>query len=246
MKAFTLLLFVCGSCSFCLRAQSVVVPTPQPWTFSRVEVGGNHSVPQNPSLPKIPVPSSHNMPLPEVNSHNQAVMQMIEEDIAYHEEMERQKLILEQLIYKGFPSWEGEPGTEDFFEAYEELSAMLADSIPLSVERAVFLVENAYLGNTMKYSDFQNKISERVQYCRWRLNDLKLSPNDGLAKNMAIFSLLTDTLSIRQPGSEKTIVHYPLKYNLDDYDGRKDYTSHFVSSMLEKSNRISRSLTYIS
>ena len=27
-------------------------------------------------------------------------------------------------------------------------------------------------------------------------------------------------------------MHYPLKYNLDDYDSQRDYTSHFVSSML--------------
>ena len=69
----------------------------------------------------------------------------------------------------------------------------------------MFLIENAYLGNTMKYSDFQNEIGERVQYCQWRLNDLKLDSDDELAKNMAIFSLLTDTLSINQPGSEKKL-----------------------------------------
>ena len=84
---------------------------------------------------------------------------------------------------------------------------MLSDSIPLNIERAVFLIENAYLGNKMRYSDFQNEISERVQYCQWRLNDLKINPIDDLSKNMAIFSLLTDTLSIHQPGSEKTFMH---------------------------------------
>lgn len=225
MKELILLLFVFSNCCLRLQAQSPVVSTPQPWTFPRVAVGGDSSAPENTSPPR-------SISLPSVNVQNQSVMQMISEDIAYFEEAERRRLTLSHLIYKGFPSWEGEPGTECFFEAYKELSAMLSDSIPLNLERAVFLIENAYLGNTMKYSDFQNEIGERVQYCQWRLNDLKLDSDDELAKNMAIFSLLTDTLSINQPGSEKTIVHYPLKYNLDDYDSQRDYTSHFVSSML--------------
>lgn len=226
MKVLILLLFIFGNCCFCLQAQFPVVPTPQPWTFPRVVIGEDSPV------SKDVFSSSGNISLPTVDLQNQSVMQMINEDIAYFEEMEGRKRTLNHLIYRGFPSWKGETGTECFFEAYGELSAMLADSIPLSIERAVFLIENAYLGNALKYSDFQNEISERVQYCQWRLNDLKLNSDDKLAKNMVIFSLLTDTLFIHQPGGEKTITHYPLKYNLDDYDSQKDYTSHFVSSML--------------
>ena len=226
MKAFTLLLLVFTNCyCLCLQAQRFVVPAPpQSWTFPRIAIGEEFSVPKS----VAPFP---NMPLPTMSLQNQSVMRMVNEDIAYHAEIERRKLILNHLIYKGFPSWEGEPGTECFYEAYKELSAMLSDSIPLNIERAVFLIENAYLGNKMRYSDFQNEIRERVQYCQWRLNDLKINPIDDLSKNMAIFSLLTDTLSIHQPGSEKTFMHYPLKYNLDDYDSQRDYTSHFVSSM---------------
>ena len=35
------------------------------------------------------------------------------------------------------------------------------------------------------------------------MRELKLNPHDGLAQNMAIISLLTDTLNIRQPGNIK-------------------------------------------
>lgn len=136
------------------------------------------------------------------------------------------------LAGHGFPSQTGVPGTEYFRSAYQELSGMLCDSIPLNLERAIFLVENAYLDNQLSFGNFQEKISERVDYCKWRMKELKLNPHDGLAQNMAIFSLLTDTLRIKQPGTEKTITHYPLKYNLDDYDSQKNYTSHFVTTLL--------------
>ncbi|EOA51286.1 hypothetical protein [Bacteroides salyersiae] len=35
------------------------------------------------------------------------------------------------------------------------------------------------------------------------MRELKLNPHDRLAQNMAIFSLLTDTLNVRQPGNIK-------------------------------------------
>lgn len=109
---------------------------------------------------------------------------------------------------------------------------MLSDSIPLDLAKAVFMVENAFYGGTMDYKDFKGAINERAKLCRWRMQELKLDGQDNLAKNMVIYSLLTDTLSIRQPGTEKRITHYPLNYNLDDYMSLDNFTSHFVSTLL--------------
>ena len=80
---------------------------------------------------------------------------------------------------------------------------MLHDSIPLNLERAIFLIENAYLNNQLNFNDFQKSISEKADYCKWRMRELKLNPHDGLVQNMAIFSLLTDTLNVRQLGNIK-------------------------------------------
>ena len=101
MKAFTLFLLVFTNYyCLCLQAQRFVVPAPpQSWTFPRIAIGEEFSVPKS-------VASFPNMPLPTMSLQNQSVMRMVNEDIAYHAEIERRKLILNHLIYKGFPSWE--------------------------------------------------------------------------------------------------------------------------------------------
>lgn len=142
----------------------------------------------------------------------------------------------DELIRKGFPSRRGEAGTECFFDACNEIRKMLQDSIPLSLERTVFLIENTYLGNQMKYSDFRKEISERAGYCYSYMKDQNLESDDNLTKAMAIYRLLTDTVNIQEPGTERQITHHPLLYNLDDYDSQKNYTSHFISTLL-KDNR---------
>lgn len=224
------------SSNYLMAQQLPSVSTPRPHTM---QPGISKNYPSNPTIPGVSfqnnrqsVPQQTYHP-GEVNARNQAVMRSIEEDIAYFKKMERDRITLSHLIYKGFPSWKDSPGTEYFFNAYGELDAMLRDSMPLNLERAIFLVENAFLGNSMEYSDFQETINQKVKYCQWRMSDLKLDPNDGLAKNMVIYSLLTDTLQIKEPGTEKMITHYPLKYNLDDYDSHQEYTSHFISTLLK-------------
>lgn len=141
---------------------------------------------------------------------------------------------IDRLVYQGFPSWKDEPGTENFHSAFKVLKGMLIDSIPLKLERAVFLVENAFTGNQMKYEDFKQTINNMVQLCYSYLNDLKLDGKDDLVKNMVIYSFLVDTLKLKQPGSEKTFIHYPPTYNWDDFDSKKNFTSHFVTTLIEK------------
>lgn len=215
-----------------LYAQLQIVPIPK---VSTLGTYGTQVTTQVGSYPTRSTANSSQVDL--YNPHElrqQQQMAQYEIDAAtaqMHEIIERQSTAL-YLIQNGFPSQEKEQGTEHFRNTYQELKRMLCDSIPFNLERAVFLVENAYLSNQLNFQDFQKNISERVEYCHWRLKELKLHPNDQLAKNMSIFSLLTDTLNIKQPETEKTITHYPLKYNLEDYDSKKSYTSHFVTTLL--------------
>lgn len=178
------------------------------------------------------VTDTYNDDLTLISRRNQAAINEIEDATRYFREQKQRLNTANYLISNGFPSWGDTPDTDYFRSAYQELKGMLTDSIPLNLEKAVFLIENAFLGNRLNYSDFQNNISERVQLCQWRMRDLKLNPKDVLAQNMVIYSLLTDTLNIKRPGTESTITNYPLKYNLDDYQSKKDFTSHFVSTLL--------------
>ena len=228
-----LTLFVIVFCSCPSYAQLPVIPVPTPGTLGTY---GTNSTPRPPSVPvtsfmrRSPEINVYN-PNEQINRKRQAQQEIDEAYLRMREMKERQDIAF-SLIQHGFPSQSETPGTEYFHSAYQEISSMLGGSVPLNLERAIFLVENAYLSNQLNFDDFQKSISEKVDYCKWRMKELKLNLQDGLALNMTIFSLLTDTLNIQQPGTENTITHYPLKYNLDDYDSQKDFTSHFITTLL--------------
>lgn len=226
-------IFFVTLCSCYSYAQLPVIPVPKSSAMNTYGININLPSSPGPSAPFTPKRQASNTYDPnELMRRRQRAQQEIEAAAGMMREMEERYSIASSLTKNGFPSQAGTLGTEHFRSAYQEINGMLHDSIPLNLERAIFLIENAYLNNQLNFNDFQKGISERVDYCKWRIKELKLNPHDGLTQNMAIFSLLTDTLNIKQPGTEKTITHYPLKYNLDDYDSQKNYTSHFVTTLL--------------
>lgn len=228
----SLTIFFAILCSWHLYAQLPVIPVPQAATMDTYGININPQTHSSTPSPFIKRAQSNVYDPNELMRRNQRAQQEINAAVCMMREIEECQNIAYSLAQRGFPSQAGVPGTEYFRSAYQELSSMLSDSIPLNIERAVFLIENAYSGNQLNFDNFQKSINERVDYCKWRMKELKLDSHDGLAQNMVIFSLLTDTLNIRQPGTEKTITHYPLKYNLDDYDSQKNFTSHFVTTLL--------------
>lgn len=228
----SLTIFFAILCSWHLYAQLPVIPVPQAATMDTYGININPQTHSSTPSPFIKRAQSNVYDPNELMRRNQRAQQEINAAVCMMREIEGHQNIAHSLAQRGFPSQAGVPGTEYFRSAYQELSSMLSDSIPLNIERAVFLIENAYSGNQLNFDNFQKSINERVDYCKWRMKELKLDPHDGLVQNMVIFSLLTDTLNIRQPGTEKTITHYPLKYNLDDYDSQKNFTSHFVTTLL--------------
>lgn len=231
MKRLFIMLIIMCDCH--LYAQLPVVPVPKAATLGTY---GDRTTTRTSSARVVPnmnrVPQSNLYNPNELKKQRQIVQAEIDEAVESMQVIEQRQNTAIYLIQHGFPSWDNEQGTVHFRDAYQELKRMLCDSIPLNLERAVFLVENAYLDNRLNFNDFQRNIGKRVNYCKWRMAELKLNPNDILAQNMVIFSLLTDTLNIKQPGTEKIITHYPLKYNLDDYESKKNYTNHFVTTLL--------------
>ena len=233
MNKLLTILLITLLCSCYSYAQLPGIPVPVPNAMDTYGININFPSSPGPSAPFTPSKQQNNIYDPnELIRRRQRAQQEIEEATAMMREIEECYSIASSLTKNGFPSQAGIPGTEYFRSAYQEISDMLHDSIPLNLERAIFLIENAYLNNQLNFNDFQKSISEKADYCKWRMRELKLNPHDRLAQNMAIFSLLTDTLNIRQPGTEKTVTHYPLKYNLDDYDSQKNFTSHFVNTLL--------------
>ena len=185
-KSLTILLITL-LCSCYSYAQLPVIPVPVPNAMDTYGTNINFPSSPGPSAPFTPSKQQNNIYDPnELIRRRQRAQQEIEEATAMMREIEECYSIASSLTKNGFP-----------------ISDMLHDSITLNLERAIFLIENAYLNNQLNFNDFQKSISEKADYCKWRMRELKLNPHDGLVQNMAIFSLLTDTLNVRQLGNIK-------------------------------------------
>ena len=139
---------------------------------------------------------------------------------------------VQMLATKGFPSQSYQDGTASYYKAFEEINNMLQGKQPLNLGRAVFLVENAYYNNTLNYDKYQNNLNDQVKLCDEKIREDKLDPSNNLVKNMMLFRLISDTLKIKPKGTERTITHLPIKYDVDDYKSEKHFDSHFVTKLM--------------
>jgi hypothetical protein len=120
-----------------------------------------------------------------------------------------------------------------FYEnALQKFELMLSGKAPLNLKNAIYLVENAYYENTLPYQTFEKSIKDRVNLIGLKMKQDK-QENTEVAKNIAIYRFLTDTLKINLPQqNNKTITTFPIKYDFEDYRGEKDYRKMFVSKAL--------------
>lgn len=165
----------------------------------------------------------------DIQRRNQAIIREAEEQQHLYAEIQRQSGIL-MLTKSGFPSQSDQPGTSCYYTAYDEIERMLKGEVPLNLGRAVFLTENAFYENSMNYDDFTQAIKEEAALCQTKIKQEKLDEQNNVVKNMMLFSLLTDTLKIRNKQGVYTSL--PLKYDLDDYKSEKNYDSHFVTKLM--------------
>ncbi len=130
------------------------------------------------------------------------------------------------------PSLLGIPGTEYYQNALDELSKMLRGEVPLNLKDAVFTVENAYFENRLDYSKFNKAINELSEIARLKTMQDKYNWNHPLTKNIMLFRVMADTLEIKSPQRETSIVSYPMQYDFEDSFGEEDWASMFVSKLL--------------
>jgi len=161
---------------------------------------------------------------------------LIQEAVEYQRRLDSRNQVqadVHMLATKGFPSQSYQDGTASYYKAFEEINNMLEGKQPLNLGRTVFLVENAYYNNTLNYDDYQKNLNDQVKLCNEKIREDKLDPNNNMVKNIMLFRLISDTLKIKPSGTERTITHLPIKYDLDDYKSEKHYDSHFVTKLMK-------------
>lgn len=169
--------------------------------------------------------------LQEVQAHQRQQQEIAKNKTENKEQAERQRQYdIQMLSTYGFPMQSYNEGTSAFYSAYEEINSMLNGNDSLSLSRTVFLVENAWHNNKYEYKDYQKGIKASIDFCNKKIQEEKLDKNDNLVKNMMLFRYISDTLQIN---GNKSQVHYPIKYNYDDYDSQINYDSHFVTTLMQ-------------
>jgi hypothetical protein len=126
---------------------------------------------------------------------------------------------------------------------------MLTGVDVISFKKAVFLVENTYLGNRISYEKFDSYIFDLVSLAKdWMLfNHLK---NYGFAdslqvlKNLSIFKVLKDTIRIYTT-TDSGFAHIPYFYDFDDFFGEKEWKNMFVTKLLAYHTGNCHSLPYL-
>lgn len=204
-------------------------------------------------IPQLPVIEAPQIPSPnpyqyqsnrqQVNPYNPSEITdakrrneaLINEATEYQRHIDGQSQLqsdIHMLATKGFPSQAYQEGTSYYYQAFDEINNMLQGKQPLNLGRAIFLVENAYYNNSLNYADYQKNLNEQVKICNQKIKEEKLNKDNNLVKNMMLFRLISDTLKIRPIGTERTIAHLPIKYDLDDYKSEKHFDSHFVTKLM--------------
>lgn len=124
------------------------------------------------------------------------------------------------------PSFPLTSRTTPYHFAFQKLTTMSDSSY--SIQKAIFLVENAYYENQGDFTDFNKVISEIGHFLRWKMEELNYDENSNIAKNLILFQFFSDTLKIEP----KNLEHLPFQYDFDDYLGDKNWENMFISKLL--------------
>ncbi|MBI5538541.1 MAG: hypothetical protein HY951_00645 [Bacteroidia bacterium] len=148
----------------------------------------------------------------------------------------------EPSINYHFPSLQSATGFNSFNSAYQELLDMLEGRKTLDLKRAVFITENAFFGNQMKYEDYKKSIAEMALLIQLKMQQEKLSVSNNDAILYMTHQYFTDTLNIKLRVQEKTVTTFPKTYDFQDPFGNEDPTKMFVSKLMVKNSGQCKSL----
>lgn len=119
--------------------------------------------------------------------------------------------------------------------SYRKLDQMLLDDKAINLKKVIYEVENAYFEGQLSYQDFGDRLQQYVSFIELVSANNLISYNhadfQSVNTHAAIFRVMTDTVPI-SISDTAIIYHLPFQYNFDDYAGKKDWSSMFVSTLM--------------
>lgn len=211
--------------------QATVVKIPQPATIMR---GANIGFPD-----KINTPVSNVPAFPTSTNHNRQQMEMYERDrqevLRMQSEVQRMSgeyLTVHSSIQYDLPSWSGAQGTDYYYRTAQKLLDMLNGKTPLNLKDAVFAVENAYFEGQLDKKKYEENISRMANIARFKAGQDGLNWNNPITKNIMLYRVMADTLSVKFPMKERISTSFPMQYDFDDFRGEQDFSKLFVTKLL--------------
>lgn len=127
-------------------------------------------------------------------------------------------------------------GQELYRESKLNLERMLDGTEALDLQKAVYIVENAYYNGKLNQQLFNNQIEGYAAFCKSIMqsgNIFYKGKNDeqSAKAQCAVFVFMTD--SIPMQWHDSILWHSPFSYNFDDYLGEKEWSNTFVSTLMK-------------
>ncbi len=131
-----------------------------------------------------------------------------------------------------FPSKSHLRGTKRYYTTYDQLVAMLQEHLPLSIKDAVFLVEQAYSGETLQKSWYDTEIEKSVSIIQDAMKSVGYEQDNELGKKMLLHAFMSGTLEIRDNEDKVVGSTNAKKYDFEDINGQEDWTKMFVTKLM--------------
>jgi len=134
-----------------------------------------------------------------------------------------------------FANSTAQPIQSNYRLALEELELMNSVNEAPVFKKAVFIVENAFSDNKLDEEAFKNVINFYTSICRdiMQSGNIIYPESDSLkaAAQCAVFVFMTDSIPVMTNSGVQ--VHTPFEYNFDDFAGQKEWSSMFVSTLMQ-------------
>jgi hypothetical protein len=200
-------------------------PTPQFPTFTPVELP---NAPQPAGLGPnaiVGFPQAH-APSPGVNPQIQQQNLMLMQEAMRNQQQQAIFTEVERDMMQGQVRYELPDNSQKseaqlYRQAFDETSKMLEGKQPLDLKRAIYLTENAWLGN-MDYEWFCHLIDKETEALKSALKAEGHSPENNDAVKWMLSRFYSDTVG----------QHLPFRYDFEDPFGKESWTKMFVSRLL--------------
>lgn len=231
-------------------SQLIQLPSaPQPATFQQIDINQfskpyNQSIQQTQFYSPNPILGGHN----SIEQQNRQQLQQYERDLQMATQREQQLAevkndIAQEEFYKKYMEWMAK--TKSYQQAFKILNSFNPDSF--SISKAVFTVENAFLGNKYNYESFENALKQRAELVKQILKRENLNTKNNTALNYGIMKLYQQNNNYYDKKTKALNSVKPFRYDFEDFRGEKDYTKMFSTKMLQtgKGQCHSMPLTYL-